>query len=76
MMPSMVIIRKSLLPKVMATIIAPTPIPMLPMMSSGLRPSFSTVKTAMSVNEMLTIPMMTVCTIGLSIPMSPKIRGA
>ena len=64
------------LPKVSATRNAPIPIPMLPVMSSGLRPHFSTVKTAMSVNEMLTTPMMTVCTIGLSMPISPKIRGA
>ena len=35
-----------------------------------------TVNTATRVNEMLTTPMITVCTIGLCMPISWKMRGA
>ena len=59
-----------------ATPKAPIAIPIEPEMSSGLRPHFSTVKTASNVNRILMIPMMTVCTIGLPIPIVSKIRGA
>ena len=59
-----------------ATLNAPIPIPMEPVISRGLRPNFSTVNTATRVNEILTIPIMTVCIMGLPIPMLSKIRGA
>jgi len=76
MMESMVMVLRLSLPKVRATPKAPMAMPMEPLMSSGLRPSFSTVNTATRVNEMLTTPMMTVCIIGLAMPMSVKMRGA
>ena len=59
-----------------ATPRAPTAIPSEPVMSSGLRPSFSTVKMATRVKVMFTIPMSTVWVIGLPIPMDSKMRGA
>ena len=59
-----------------ATPKAPMTMPMEPEISSGLRPHFSTVKTASRVNRMLMIPMMTVCTIGLPMPIVSKMRGA
>ncbi len=59
-----------------ATPSAPIPIPSEPVISSGLRPRRSTVNMATSVNDMLTIPMITVCTIGLPIPIDSKMRGA
>ena len=50
--------------------------PREPVISSGLRPSFSTVKMATSVKLMLTIPIMTVCVIGSPMPIDSKMRGA
>jgi len=60
MMLTIVTVLKAALPKVKATPRAPTAIPMEPQISKGLRPNFSTVNTATKVNEMFTIPMMTV----------------
>ena len=76
MMLSIVTVPSDGLPKVTATPAAPTAMPIEPQMSSGLRPNFSTVNTATSVNEIFTTPIITVCTIGFSIPMSWKMRGA
>ena len=76
MMLSIVIVPREGLPKVRATPRAPIAMPIEPQMRRGLRPSFSTVNTATRVNEILTIPMMTVCTIGFSIPISWKMGGA
>ncbi len=59
-----------------ATPIAPKAIPREPVMSSGLRPSFSTVNTATRVKAMFTTPIITVCTIGLPMPMESNMRGA
>ncbi len=59
-----------------ATPAAPTAIPIEPHMSRGLRPRRSTVNTATSVNEMLTMPIITVCIIGSPMFMDSKIRGA
>ena len=59
-----------------ATPIAPSAIPIEPHINKGLRPSFSTVNTATRVKTMFTIPMITVCTIGLPMPIESKIRGA
>ena len=70
MMLSIVTVPRLGLPKVSATPSAPIAMPIEPQMSRGLRPSFSTVNTATSVNDMFTIPMITVCTIGSFIPMS------
>ena len=56
----MVTVLKASFPKVKATPKAPAAMPMEPKISNGLRPSFSTVKTATSVNEIFTTPMMTV----------------
>ena len=61
---------------VTATPAAPRAIPSEPTIRRGLRPSFSTVKIAIRVNVMFTIPMRTVCIIGLPIPSDSKIRGA
>ena len=54
---------------------APMAIPSEPTMSNGLRPNFSTVNTASNVNDMFTTPIITCTVIGLSIPISSKIRG-
>ena len=59
-----------------ATPRAPTAIPRDPVIRSGLRPSFSTVKTATRVKEILMIPMITVNSMLLLTPMDSKIRGA
>ncbi len=59
-----------------ATPNAPTAMPIEPQINNGLRPSFSTVNTATSVNEMLTIPMMTVCTMGSPMCIESNMRGA
>ena len=75
-MLNMVTISMPVFPKVRATPKAPIAIPMEPLMSNGFLPHFSTVKTATKVKRILTTPIMTVCTIGLSIPISPKMRGA
>ena len=75
-MDSIVMVLASGSPNVSATSNAPMAMPMEPVMSSGLRPHFSTVKIATSVNVMFTTPMITVWVIGLSIPISWKMRGA
>ena len=59
-----------------ATPSAPRAIPREPVISSGFLPSFSTVKTATRVNEMLITPMMTVNSMLLDTPMDSKMRGA
>ena len=59
-----------------ATPSAPTAMPSEPVMSSGLRPSFSTVNTATRVNEMLMTPIITVNSMLLLTPMDSKMRGA
>ena len=63
-------------PKVTATPKAPSAMPSEPKMRRGLRPHFSTVKMATRVKRMLMTPMKTVIIIGLSMPISPKMRGA
>ena len=60
----------------MATPKAPMAMPIEPQISRGLRPSFSTENTATRVNDMLTMPMMTVCTIGLPMFIDSNMRGA
>ena len=60
MMLNIVTVLSDSLPKVRATPNAPTAIPMEPKISNGLRPNFSTVNTATSVNEIFTIPIITV----------------
>ena len=59
-----------------ATPAAPRAIPSEPVISNGFLPSFSTVKTATGVNEMLITPMITVKSILLLTPMDSKILGA
>ena len=60
-----------------ATAKAPTAIPTEPMISNGFRPKRSTVKIAISVKTILTMPMMTVCIIPPpSAPAFSNIRGA
>ena len=59
-----------------ATPSAPSAMPSEPEISSGLRPSFSTVKTATSVKLMLMIPMITVKSMLLLTPIDSKMRGA
>ena len=56
----------------------PIIMPVEPIISSGLRPTRSTVKIATTVKRMLTTPMTTVCSIEASPekPMLAKIRGA
>ena len=56
----------------------PIIMPVEPTISSGLRPTRSTVKIATTVKRMLTTPMTTVCSIEASpeAPMFAKMRGA
>src|SRR3712207_3432988 len=67
---------KSGLPKVHATPIAPTAMPSEPVMSRGLRPSFSTVNIATQVNPRLTIPLKTVRFNGSAKHIASYILGA
>ena len=59
-----------------ATPKAPIAIRMEPLISKGLRPSFSTVKMARRVKVILMIPIKTVYIIGSPRPIDSKMRGA
>ena len=59
-----------------ATPRAPMAIPREPVISKGLRPSFSTVNTATKVKLMLITPIMTVNSMLLETPIDSKILGA
>ena len=60
-----------------ATANAPIAIPIDPIINNGLRPNLSTVKIAMRVKRILTIPIITVCIIPPpSAPAFSNIRGA
>ena len=76
MMLSIVTISNPACPNVKDTPKAPMAMPIEPVISKGLRPHFSTVRIATRVKRILTTPMMIVCIIGFSMPISPKMRGA